>query len=130
MSSANFRGPRGAVAVLPAVWLVFMPIARAMGQSATLTFPNGASNSGPAQMALQGSRGPTPLLYAANSAAGDAKVLQFVETGCAGQTYGVWGITYSPDGTGVVGIAGLDFAVCNVSADGNGVGVKGVSQYT
>src|SRR5262249_57272243 len=105
-------------------------ILSASAQSVTLTSPDGSSSTGTAQTTLQGNRGPNPLLYAVSSAAGDAKVLQFVETGCAGQTYGVWGVTYSPDGTGLVGIAALDFAVCNVSAGGNGVGVKGVSQYS
>src|SRR5262249_38023741 len=96
-----------------------------------LTLPNGTSDNGTAQVSLEGSRGPQPLLYAQNSAAGDAKVLQFVETGCAGQTYGVWGVTYSPDGTGVVGIAGSDALVCSGGAGdtGTGIGVKGISAY-
>src|SRR5262245_62360953 len=80
----------------------------AYGQNATMTFPNGSTNSGSAQTALQGSRTTTPMLYAANSAAGDAKVLQFVETGCSGSTYGVGGVTYSASGTGVVGIGGWE----------------------
>src|SRR5262249_33367449 len=102
----------------------------ALGQNATLTLPNGIPASGTAQTSLLGTRGPQPILYAQNYASGDAKVLQFVESGCAGQTYGVWGIAYSPDGTGVVGIAGSDSGLCaGASSSGSGIGVKGISQY-
>src|SRR5262249_957495 len=123
--------PRQTIIAALSISLAGVAIPRAAhGQNATLTMPNGLPVNGNAQMSVLGSRGPEPIMYAQNYASGDPKVLQFVESGCAGQTYGVWGVTYSPDGTGVVGIAGSDAGVCSgAGSSGSGIGVKGISAY-
>src|SRR5262249_61801678 len=72
----------------------------------SLKFPNGTTNNGPSVALLTGNTS-SALMHVQNDGA-NGRALQFVESGCTGETYGVWGLTYSAAGIGGIGVAALD----------------------